>query len=266
VRLERLQRRLELGVREMVRQRLEYAIGELVPRAELTELGFEEALVVTARLRAVSAHEVRTRRLELELASSGDHARTELDRRQVSFADRTQAHHEASFAGAETALVGCEHDRRIEQRRGFHRVLAREIRADQQAALARERPGRIDQMGDEREVLLEQIVEAPMPVGEPSVHLREQRPHLRLRKSKNALHQQRGARNAVRQELFTRGVRPGEHAARVGQEPVSGASERDLDHCLHPRPGTRATATAARVTRSPSFLAGRVSTVQHASP
>ena len=63
-----------------------------------------------------------------------ENARTKFDRRQMAFADRTKAHDEALRAARQAALIGCRHDRRVEESRAFRRVLVREIGANQSAA------------------------------------------------------------------------------------------------------------------------------------
>ena len=96
-------------------------------------------LVVAAGRRAPAGDQIRSRRVEAQLATGFEDAGAKLDRRQMPFADGAQAHHDALLADRQVRLIGREHDRRIEERSGFDRVLVREVRADQAAPVGRTR-------------------------------------------------------------------------------------------------------------------------------
>ena len=80
------------------------------------------------------ASEVGSRPVERDRRLAADHAGTELDRRDVTFADRAGAEDERAARRGQAGLVRMGDDRRVAQRGGFDRVLVGEGGADQQRA------------------------------------------------------------------------------------------------------------------------------------
>ena len=126
--------RLEFGHREPLRQPCQHSFLDFVQHRKVSELRREEALVVVVR-RTHTRLCVRAHRIELDGSVGIDDTRSELDRRHMSLADGPQTHDEPDSACGDTGLVGCDHDRRVAQRRRLDRVLVREVGADETTTL-----------------------------------------------------------------------------------------------------------------------------------
>ncbi len=86
-----------------------------------------------------------------------DHARTELDRGDVSLPDRSQTHHEALLAGFQSILVGGSDHRWVAEGRRLDRVLVSEVGPDEVSAFHRERIRGVDVARNEVVVPFENI-------------------------------------------------------------------------------------------------------------
>jgi hypothetical protein len=99
--------------------------------------------------------------------------RAELDRGDVTLADRSQAHHDPRVAGREVRLIRGKHDRRVSERSRLDRVFVGEVGADQLAPIAcqrdRTRAGRthpVEVCHHHSEAAIEHGVEVAVPARE----------------------------------------------------------------------------------------------------
>jgi hypothetical protein len=243
------QRGLQLVGGELVAEPREHARRQLVERAELDQLGAEQRLGEVARRRALAADQVRPDRIERQRAVRIEQPGTKLDRGQMAFAHRAQAEHDAQAAARHAALLGRRHDRRVEQRRGLDRVLVGEVGPDQQAALVADPDVARHVMRDQVELPLEDRSKAVMAAFEPAQGVGVERVDLSIGNREDARHQHVRARRAGEQDLLARDVRFGEHATSVGQEPVTGAFDRNG---LHGQFACRVSATGSTPGSRPS--------------
>ena len=111
------------------------------------------------------------------------------------------------------SMTPVRNDRRIEQRRGGDRVLHREIRANQQSALARKIAGRVDPEGGGVVMLFEDLFQFLVAVLEIAQHPAQNLVDFQLGKPADAVEDVAQAGRAARIEL------PRDHPADVALEP-----------------------------------------------
>ena len=156
--------------------------AEIAGEAQLLQFPREKGLL-ERRVRHVGGLEAVTGgRGDRDRAAGVQVARAKRDRRDVSLARRPQAQDESKRARRQIRLVGVRHDRGVEERRGFERVLVREVGAEKQApfvgdGLVRAQPG-----PNLVEPSPQEIPDLHVPLPELHLDLRQQRPDFRLGK------------------------------------------------------------------------------------
>ncbi|MEV6135235.1 hypothetical protein AB0L63_04045 [Nocardia sp. NPDC051990] len=93
-------------------------------------------------------------------------------------------------------------DRRIEQRRGFDRVLLGEVRADEPSTGGRQCPPPWQQMFDERRVRGEGRVDIAVAVAEPATHGSQAGQHVRIGECEHPVDDGLGAGNPLSENLL----------------------------------------------------------------
>jgi len=151
-------------------------------------------------------------------------SRAERDRRDVPFAGGPKAQDEAHRSRRKVGLVRVRHDRGIEQRRRFERVLVREIGAEKQLPLLG-KPGTGPQPGSHLlETPPQEFQDLHVTIAELGFHLRQQRCDLALGKCHHHGPDVRGALPVGGME------RPGQHSRAIRMENEVAAGDGDGAH------------------------------------
>ena len=224
VSLQRLERALELGRGEPVREAVEHGARQIIAGVELGELREKWTLVVVVRRRALTCHEDGRQRVEGQRALGIDGPGAELDGRDVSLSDGPQAHHESSLPIARIGLIGGWNDGRVEQGGALDRILVGEVGADEEPP-SPGHGGPAQAVGHERVVTLEQLFEPVVTVLEQSQRPLERFLHLGLGQGEDPLHQKAGARRGVGSDLLAGQVGLGDHAPRIGAQDMRGTPD-----------------------------------------
>ena len=104
----------------------------------------------------------------------------------MTLAHGAHAQHDSEFSAPAAGLVGMRHDRRIEQRRGFERVLLGEIRTDQALPRAAQAEAAVKPMGDQPEMVIQGVPQVAISVGEAGHRAGERSVHLVFGHRQNA--------------------------------------------------------------------------------
>ena len=158
----------------------------------------------------------------------------------MAFTDGPQAHHEASVARTQVALVRVGHDRGVAERRALDRVLLGEVGADQPASSGRQLGRVLDPVRDQLEVLIQGGAEIGVPARERGHDLGQRRRRLVVIELQHPLDDRAGPGLALDRTLLTRDEQLGQHSTRVGPQPLAAAA--NLDGCRRPHDCTSARA------------------------
>ena len=177
--------------------------GDVVERSQLLQLGGKGVFVVEGG-RAVAGHRISARLVHHDLAAGVNHARAELDGREVSLADCPQAHDESLFPWIQPGLIGSWDHRRIAEGSRLDGVLLSEVGADEEPAFLGKISRVVNVVGHHREVALENAAETCVPVCELVLGGRQRGRYLALWHVQDPFDDELDSRPPVREDLLPR--------------------------------------------------------------
>ena len=127
----------ELGRGERVAEAIQNEVHHRIVDADVLELATEQRLFELLVRHDPDGLGEAAAGVDLDPVVGIDDAGAEDDGGDVPLAGRPQTHDEPHRAGGNVALVVMRDDRRIEERRGFERILRGQVGSDQHAAIAR---------------------------------------------------------------------------------------------------------------------------------
>ena len=161
---------IQLLAGEMVGERGHDRSSALIVETHFVKLVSKAAFPISRIRHDFRKSYITRNRIESDLAIRSNHAGAELDRGDMAFAGRAQAHDESQRTFCQSSLVGMWHNRRIEQGGGLQGILARKQRADQYFPRAGERLGRVDVVLHFEKMLPQQILDVVMAGIELKMH------------------------------------------------------------------------------------------------
>ena len=168
------QNRAQLLQGEIVVKLVQHAPAKIILHAGFLEFVGKQSLDVSGIGHALRLRHKRHGRRERDAMLRADRAGAEGDGGNVSFARGPQTQDETQRALGHPGLVGMRHDGRIEQRRGFWRILVREVSADEHLPFGRRLRAGFEMNLHLREAFAENIFNVFMPVRKFAEHLAHQ--------------------------------------------------------------------------------------------